>query len=396
MASKPEEPSTAPTDAAIAPVEKQPEAPSCAATPQGPMTEKPAAPLAEPSEEFNSEKLSEPKTDETPPAAAAAASNPTGALAEKLSELKTDDATAAAAAAPIPTPAPAASAGDVETSPASPLWPETPAEHPLTNFFGQIEALTKEAAHDEVYGITLSPTNEFHTKLILQKFLRANQNDLDKAKQQLLDTLIWRKEFDPTKAAGETFEKNRFEGLGWIIQVEGVPESTNKSDVVTFNIYGAVKDNKKTFGDLEAFLRWRVGLMERSVQHLNLSSATQPIPDFGAGPDPYQGIQVHDYLQVSFLRQDPLVKAATKKTIEVLGRYYPETLSRKFFVNVPVVMGWVYQTVKMIVSKETAKKFTVLSYGNALAGELGKGLPKEYGGEKGALSEVGEGMKLDG
>lgn len=166
--------------------------------------------------------------------------------------------------------------------------------------------------------------------------------------------------------------------------------------MVTFNIYGAVKDNKKTFGDLEAFLRWRVGLMERSVQHLNLSSATQPIPDFGAGPDPYQGIQVHDYLQVSFLRQDPLVKAATKKTIEVLGRYYPETLSRKFFVNVPLVMGWVYQAAKMIVSKETAKKFTVLSYGSALAGELGNELPKEYGGEKGALSEVGEGMKLDG
>lgn len=269
-------------------------------------------------------------------------------------------------------------------------------EHPLTKLFGQIEYLTKEATHDEVYGVTLSPSNEFHTKLILQKFLRANQNDLEKAKQQLLDTLKWRKEFNPTKAASETFEKSHFEGLGYIIQVEGVPESPNKSDVVTFNIYGAVKDNKKTFGDLETFLRWRVGLMERSVQHLNLSSATQPIPDFGNGPDPYQGIQVHDYLQVSFLRQDPLVKTATKKTIELLSRYYPETLSRKFFCNVPVIMGWVYQAAKLIVSKQTASKFHVLSYGSALAGELGKGVPKEYGGDKGALSEIGEGMKLDG
>ncbi|KAF2445133.1 CRAL/TRIO domain-containing protein [Karstenula rhodostoma CBS 690.94] len=368
MANKPEEHSTALTDAVIAPVEKQPEAPDRASTPQNPVTDKSTAALAEPSEELKSE----------------------------VSETKTDDATVAAAATPISIPAPAAPAGDVKPSPASPSWPETPAEHPLTSFFGQIEALIKEAAHDEVYGVILSPSNEFHTKLILQKFLRANQNDLDKAKQQLLDTLKWRKEFDPAKAASEMFEKSRFEGLGWILRVEGVPESTNKSDVVTFNIYGAVKDNKKTFGDLDAFLRWRVGLMERSVQKLDLSAATQPIPNFGAGPDPYQGIQVHDYLQVSFLRQDPLVKAATKKTIEVLGRYYPETLSRKFFVNVPLVMGWAYQAVKMIVSKETAKKFTVLSYGSALAGELGKGLPKEYGGEKGALNEVGEGMKLEG
>ena len=157
--------------------------------------------------------------------------------------------------------------------------------------------------------------------------------------------------------------------------------------------------------------------MERSVQKLNLSNATTPIPDYGQGPDPYQGFQVHDYLQVSFLRQDPgmslpphppfpiflfipilttptAVKAATKRTIEILSRHYPETLSRKFFVNVPIIMGWLYQATKLVVAKETAKKFTVLSYGNQLAGELGKGVPKAYGGEAGELEVVGEGMKL--
>ncbi|KAJ4305210.1 Non-classical phosphatidylinositol transfer protein (PITP) [Kalmusia sp. IMI 367209] len=361
MATKSEEPV-----AAVPPVGEQPEA--SAATPptfQEPVTEKTEAAPAAPTEELKN---------------------------LDLSEKKPAEATAAVAAAPIPS---TTIPSEVTKPSTSPTWPSTPADHPLTKLYAQIEELTKEADHKEVYGITLSPSNEFYTKLILQKFLRANQGDLEKGKQQLLETLKWRKEFDPIKAAGETFEKSRFEGLGWILEVEGVPESANQKDVVTFNVYGAVKDNKKTFGDLEAFLRWRVGLMERSVQHLSLSSASTPIPDYGAGPDPYQGIQIHDYLQVSFLRQDPLVKAATKKTIEVLGRYYPETLSRKFFVNVPLVMGWVYQAAKMIVSKETAKKFTVLSYGSTLAGELGKGLPKEYGGEKGGLSEVGEGMKLD-
>jgi hypothetical protein len=132
--------------------------------------------------------------------------------------------------------------------------------------------------------------------------------------------------------------------------------------------------------------------MEKSIQRLNLPAATTPIPNYGEGPDPYQGFQIHDYLQVSFLRRDPVVKAATSKTIETLSRYYPETLSRKFFVNVPVVMGWVYTAMKMVVAKETAKKFTVLSYGNQLVGELGQGIPKEYGGAKGELKEVGEGM----
>ena len=134
--------------------------------------------------------------------------------------------------------------------------------------------------------------------------------------------------------------------------------------------------------------------MEKSVQKLNLSSATKPIPNYNEGPDPYQGFQVHDYLQVSFLRQDPHVKAASKKTIELLGRHYPETLSRKFFVNVPVVMGWLYSAMKMVIAKETVKKFTVLSYGNQLATELGPNIPKVYGGSVGELSEVGEGMKF--
>lgn len=80
----------------------------------------------------------------------------------------------------------------------------------------------------------------------------------------------------------------------------------------------------------------------------------------------------------------------------MLGRYYPETLSRKFFVNVPVIMGWLYQATKLVVAKETAKKFTVLSYGNQLAVELGKGVPKAYGGEAEELSVVGEGMRLEG
>ena len=166
----------------------------------------------------------------------------------------TTDATGAVTSAEAPT-----STGTVPTTEApsstatgSSAWPETAADHPLTKFYSVFEELISESGHNEVYGVKLTTSDEFHTKLILQKFLRANANDLEKAKQQLLETLKWRKEFDPTKAAGETFDATKFAGLGYIIEVDGVPESENKKDVVTFNIYGAVKDNKATFGDLEA------------------------------------------------------------------------------------------------------------------------------------------------
>lgn len=49
----------------------------------------------------------------------------------------------------------------------------------------------------------------------------------------------------------EVFDKSRFEGLGYVVDLKGVPGSPNESDVCAFNIYGGVKDMKKTFGDLE-------------------------------------------------------------------------------------------------------------------------------------------------
>jgi phosphatidylinositol transfer protein SFH5 len=130
------------------------------------------------------------------------------------------------------------------------------------------------------------------------------------------------------------------------------------------------------------FIEWRSALMELSVKELDLASATTPIPS--DGPDPYRMIQVHDYLNVSFIRMDPTIRAASKKTIQTFSMAYPELLKEKFFVNVPLVMGWVFTAMKLFLSPETIKKFHLLSYGSSLAGELkgwGGELPPAYGGK---------------
>lgn len=77
--------------------------------------------------------------------------------------------------------------------------------------------------------------------------------------------------------------------------------------------------------------------MELTIAKLHLADAKTPIPDYGQGPDPYQALQIHDYLSVSFLRQPAEVKAASSKTIQLFQLVYPETMSKKFFVNVPLV-----------------------------------------------------------
>lgn len=119
-----------------------------------------------------------------------------------------------------------------------------PAKKPYDTLFAQLESLVKEAEYDEVYGVQLQPSGEhIPTQVIVQKFLRANANDVDKAKSQLLGTLKWRKEFQPLKAKDEAFSKERFGGLGYVIELKD-------DQVVTFNIYGGVKDNEKTFKDI--------------------------------------------------------------------------------------------------------------------------------------------------
>lgn len=134
-----------------------------------------------------------------------------------------------------------------------PVWPDLAADHPINKLLAALPELIEKASdYNEVYGIYLDPTGPFHTKLILQKFLRANANNVEKAKEQLQETLKWRQAFKPLAAIDDTFSREHYEGLGYVIEVEGVPKSLNSKDIVTFNIYGAVKNNKATFGDVDA------------------------------------------------------------------------------------------------------------------------------------------------
>jgi hypothetical protein len=122
--------------------------------------------------------------------------------------------------------------------------------------------------------------------------------------------------------------------------------------------------------------------MELAVKELKLDQATTVI-DYD-GEDPYQMIQVHDYLNVSFLRLNPTIRAATKKTIEVFSTAYPELLREKFFVNVPAIMGWMFALIKLFVNENTTRKFHPISNGGNLAREfpgLTEKFPKAYGGE---------------
>lgn len=241
--------------------------------------------------------------------------------------------------------------------------------------------------YDEIYGYKIGTDDDVDVNVdvrneILLKFLIANEYDVDVTKEKIISTLNWRNKFQPLSAAYlEEFE-SELTDLG---AVTYFPENKNNFQVCTWNLYGILKSPKQLFARVciedeknnndslpgSQFLRWRVGIMERSLELL----------DF-VDPDNNKIVQVHDYNNVSMLRMDPSIKAVTKKIIPLFGDNYPELLSIKFFANVPSFMSWVFVFFKKlnIIAPETMKKFEILNHCN-LSNWLGKdNLPKTYNG----------------
>ncbi|KAM5441529.1 Non-classical phosphatidylinositol transfer protein (PITP) [Microsporum ferrugineum] len=255
----------------------------------------------------------------------------------------------------------------------------------LAQFFDRLPAILEATGHKEMWGVPLRDSEDVPTVNIMIKFLRANEGNLKAAEEQLTKALQWRKEMKPLDIVEKMkFSAKKFKNLGFITTY-GVDEAKS---VFTWNIYGAVKNIDETFGDLDSFIKWRVALMELAIRELDLDRAKTVIP--AVGEDPYQMFQVHDYQNVSFLRMSPTIRNASRETITVFSMAYPELLREKFFVNVPVVMGWVFSALKVFLSKNTIRKFHPITNGSALArefGDAGVEFPKSYGGKSPELAE---------
>jgi len=135
--------------------------------------------------------------------------------------------------------------------------------------------------------------------------------------------------------------------------------------------------------------------MELTIAHLDLPNTTSQIPDYGQGLDPLQVLQVHDYQSVSFFRQPGEIKQASTEVIDLFQRYYPETVSYKYFVNVPLLMQWMMGAMKALMSKDSVRKMTWTSDGSTLYQYLGKDIPRDYGGHGPALASSAWTVKYD-
>jgi len=115
-------------------------------------------------------------------------------------------------------------------------------------------------------------------------------------------------------------------------------------------------------------------LMERGVQLLDFETVDQMV-------------QVHDYDGVGMSSRTPESKAAAAEATNIFQNHYPEMLYKKYFVNVPTFMSWLFWAFKPFLSAQTFAKMSVVGKGkDTIKKELiviiePKELPERYGGE---------------
>jgi len=249
----------------------------------------------------------------------------------------------------------------------------------LKEFRNELPAIFQDAYEDPkaaetsvmFWGVDIDPAHpntDARVSVILMKFLRARNLSVREARDMFTSTLKWRKTFDIEGVMKEEFPQDVFGKLGHIYGTdkEGRP--------IVYNLYGANKDLKSVFGDVQRFLRWRVVLQEKSIQMLDFVNVDQTI-------------QVHDYDGVGLSSRDANSKAAASEATTIFANHYPELLYKKFFINVPSLLTWIFWAMKPLISANTVAKMFVIGSGQqAISKALlphvdASQLPKRYGGE---------------
>lgn len=249
-------------------------------------------------------------------------------------------------------------------------------EEEVQQFQKQLPDIIKDAGgYDEIYGVQLLPTGEFYdpkiARRIVYKLVKAFQFDVPEARKHAVEILRWRGEFDPLSAAFLEKHDKKYDQIGALtLNDNGQPNEK----VVTWNKYGTIDDTAKMFSHVDEFIRWRVGLMEQATLLLDFEDATNDYM-----------VQVHDYKGASLLGMSEDSKKASTSIIKLFRDYYPEVLYKKYFVNVPMLMSFLFNVFKSFIPEVTRKKMTMLRNGDTLSQYLdGPGIPIEYGGSSGS------------
>jgi len=177
--------------------------------------------------------------------------------------------------------------------------------------------------------------------IVLLKYLRAEELDVDKAAERLKSTFVFRADCRIDELA-EAELPEQFQGHDFITgsDADGRP--------IMISRFGSM-DIDKVFGDTEAFVRYRAKLMEQAIQLLAFKKGTAE-----------DLCQVHDYSGVMSSMYKSEVKAGVSAISKVFSEHYPEFKGKTLFVNFPAVFSKPFKAFSALLPERTRKKFIIL------------------------------------
>lgn len=190
-----------------------------------------------------------------------------------------------------------------------------------------------------IWGVDMEEPGDA-SDMILLKYLRAEELNVDKSEERVAQTLIFRADCR-IDALIESELPEHFQGHDCTYgrDVDGRP--------VMISRFGGM-DIPKVFGDVEAFVRYRAKLMEEAIALLKWERGTAE-----------DLCQVHDYSGVP-LRPGADVKTCVNSVSKVFGDHYPEFKGKTMFVNFPAVFSTLWKAFSIAIPERTRKKFEIL------------------------------------
>uniref|UniRef100_A0A7S4Q212 CRAL-TRIO domain-containing protein n=1 Tax=Alexandrium monilatum TaxID=311494 RepID=A0A7S4Q212_9DINO len=194
--------------------------------------------------------------------------------------------------------------------------------------------------HLKIWGVDVEAPS-VALDMVLLKYLRAEDLDVERAAKRLAETLQFRVDSTLDALVDEELPEH-FQGHDTIdgVDADGRPLMISR--------YGQM-DNDKVFGDPDAFVRYRLQVMEKAMAKLRFEPGA-----------PEDLCQVHDYSGVNLLFKSNEVKAGIAAMTKVFSAHYPETKGKTIFVKFPLLFSKLFQAFSVFIPEKTRKKFIIL------------------------------------
>lgn len=114
-----------------------------------------------------------------------------------------------------------------------------------------VTQLVKLIKHTEMWGVGLQgrDCNHIPYRIVMEKFLRANGNDVGKASEHFEKVLHWRRQVEPRRALATVYKTELFRGKG---NISSHVRPAKPNAFILWNRYGFPEKTPETFRDIMA------------------------------------------------------------------------------------------------------------------------------------------------